>query len=273
MMIVFPNAKINIGLRITGKRQDGFHNIETLFYPVGLCDALEFVISDQDTGKDILTSTGIETGSSPADNIVMKAINSLRDKRSFPFLKIHLHKAIPAGAGLGGGSSDAAHLLIAVNHHFNLGIDINELKAISLNIGSDCPFFIYGVPALASGRGENLTSVKSLLTGYYLAILNPGVSISTSEAYKYCHPLAPQESLKQLIEYPVGEWKELILNDFEEYAFKKYPIIAHMKEELYRSGAIFSLMSGSGSSVYGIFKEKPELTDKLKEYVIWEGKM
>ena len=273
MMIVFPNAKINIGLRITGKRQDGFHNIETLFYPVGLCDALEFVISDQQLGKDILTSTGIDTGSSPADNIVMKAIIRLRGKISFPFLKIHLHKAIPAGAGLGGGSSDAACLLKAVNHHFNLGIEIDELKAIALDLGSDCPFFIYGVPSLASGRGEELTPVKISLTGYYLAILNPGVSISTGEAYKNCHPVTPTESLKQLIEYPLMEWKELILNDFEEYAFKKHPIIADLKEELYRSGAVFSLMSGSGSSVYGIFKEKPELPDTLKEFVIWEGRM
>jgi 4-diphosphocytidyl-2-C-methyl-D-erythritol kinase len=270
-MIVFPNAKINIGLRITGKRQDGFHNIETLFYPVGLCDALEFVISDKHIGKDILTSTGIDTGSSPADNIVMKAIIRLRGIRSFPFLKIHLHKAIPAGAGLGGGSSDAACLLRAVNHHFDLGIDLNELKDISLNLGSDCPFFIYGVPSLAYGRGEDLTPVKSILTGYYLTILNPGVSISTGEAYKNCHPGTPPESLKQLIEYPLIEWKELILNDFEEFAFKKHPIIADLKEELYKSGAVFSLMSGSGSSVYGIFSEKPKLSEKLKEFVIWEG--
>jgi len=271
MMIVFPNAKINIGLHITGKRQDGFHNIETLFYPVGLCDALEFVISDQTIGNDILTSTGIDTGSSPADNIVMKAVIRLRERRSFPFLKIHLHKAIPAGAGLGGGSSDAACLLRAANHHFDLSIDLIELQAISLNLGSDCPFFISGVPSLALGRGEDLTPVKSLLTGYYLAILNPGVSISTAEAYKNCRPVTPPESLRQLIEYPVSEWKGLILNDFEEFAFRKHPIIADIKEELYRSGAIFSLMSGSGSSVYGLFKGKPQIPDKLRTYVIWEG--
>ena len=203
----------------------------------------------------------------------MKAIIRLRQKISFPFLKIHLHKAIPVGAGLGGGSSDAACLLKAANQHFDLGLDINELKRISLSLGSDCPFFIDGDPSLASGRGEELTPVKALLTGYYLTILNPGVSISTGEAYQNCHPVTPTKSLKELIEYPVTEWKDLILNDFEDFAFKKHPVIGDIKEELYRSGAIFSLMSGSGSSVYGIFKEKPELTDKLKEHVIWEGKM
>ena len=272
-MIVFPNAKINIGLRITGKRPDGFHNIETLFYPVGLCDALEFVVSDKQTGDDIFASTGIYTASKPSDNLVIKTILRLREKKTFPFLKIHLHKAIPVGAGLGGGSSDAACLLKVVNKHFSLGMDYRELKAISLFLGSDCPFFIDCVPSLASGRGEVLTPVKPLLAGYYLVLLNPGVGISTGEAYQNCSPEIPLTSLKQLLERPVIEWNGNILNDFEDFAFKKHPIISDIKEELYRTGAVFSLMSGSGSSVYGIFSEKPELPEKLKEYVIWEGKM
>jgi 4-diphosphocytidyl-2-C-methyl-D-erythritol kinase len=272
-MIVFPNAKINIGLRITGKRPDGFHNIETLFYPVGLSDALEFVISDNQLSNDILVTTGIDTGSSTADNLVIKTILRLRENKSFPFLKIHLHKAIPVGAGLGGGSSDAACLLKVVNKHFDLEINNHELKAISLYLGSDCPFFIDGVPSLASGRGEVLTHVKPLLAGYYLVLINPGVGIGTLEAYRNCSPGIPLTSLEQLIEYPVIEWKAHILNDFEDFAFKKHPIIGDIKEELYSSGAIFSLMSGSGSSVYGIFSEKPELPEKLRKIVIWEGKM
>jgi 4-diphosphocytidyl-2-C-methyl-D-erythritol kinase len=272
-MIVFPNAKINIGLRITGKRPDGFHDIETLFYPLGLCDALEFVISDKQISKDIFASTGIDTGSSPADNLVIKTILRLREKKSFPFLKIHLHKAIPVGAGLGGGSSDAACLLKVVNKHFDLGINDHELKAISLHLGSDCPFFIDGVPSLASGRGEILTPVKHLLAGYYLVLINPGIGISTGEAYQNCSQGNPLTSLKQLLERPVIEWKGNILNDFEDFAFKKHPVIGDIKKELYSSGAIFSLMSGSGSSVYGLFSERPELSQKLKEFVIWESRM
>jgi 4-diphosphocytidyl-2-C-methyl-D-erythritol kinase len=272
-MIVFPIAKINIGLRITGRRPDGYHDIETLFYPVGLCDALEFVVSDKQISKDIFSSTGIDITSKSSDNLVIKTILRLREIKPFPFLKIHLHKAIPVGAGLGGGSSDAACLLKVVNKHFGLGMDNRKLIAISLLLGSDCPFFIDGVPSLASGRGEVLTPVKPLLAGYYLVLINPGVGISSGEAYQNCSPGIPFPSLEQLLERPLIEWKGHILNDFEDFAFKKYPIIGDIKEDLYRSGAIFSLMSGSGSSVYGIFSEKPELPEKLKEYVIWEGYM
>jgi 4-diphosphocytidyl-2-C-methyl-D-erythritol kinase len=270
-MIVFPNAKINIGLRITGKRPDGFHNIETLFYPVGLCDALEFVVSYKQQNNDIFASTGIDTGSSPSDNIVIKTVLRLREKRSFPFLKIHLHKGIPVGAGLGGGSSDAACFLKVINKHFDLGIDNSELKSISLHLGSDCPFFIDGIPSLASGRGEIMAPVKPILAGCYLVLINPGIGISSSEAYQNCRPGIPTTSLKLLIERPMIKWKGNILNDFEDFAFKKHPIIGDIKEELYRSGAIFSLMSGSGSSVYGIFSEKPDLSEKLSDIVIWEG--
>jgi 4-diphosphocytidyl-2-C-methyl-D-erythritol kinase len=272
-MIIFPNAKINIGLRITGKRSDGFHNIETIFYPVRLSDALEFVIQDQQVTKDVLTVTGINIGSEPNDNLVIKTLLKLRGKNSFPFLKIHLHKAIPAGAGLGGGSSDAACLLKMVNKHFELNIDNTDLKTIALEIGSDCPFFIKGIPALASGRGEILTPVKPFLSGYYLVLINPGVGISTGKAYQTCLPAVPATSLPELIDRPVGEWKGLIVNDFENFAFNKHPVIGDIKEELYKSNALFSLMSGSGSSVYGIFPEKPKLSEKLKDYLIWEGAM
>ena len=272
-MIVFPNAKINIGLRITGKRSDGFHNIETMFYPVRFSDALEFVIQDQEVTKDVLTVTGLYTGSEPNDNLVIKTLLKLRVKNSFPFLKIHLHKAIPAGAGLGGGSSDAACLLKIINKHFELNIDNTDLKTIALETGSDCPFFIEGIPALASGRGEILTPVKPFLSGYYLVLINPGVGISTGEAYQTCLPVVPATNLSELIVRPVGEWKGLIVNDFENFAFNKYPVIGDIKEELYKSNALFSLMSGSGSSVYGIFPEKPKLPEKLKDYLIWEGAM
>ena len=270
-MIVFPSAKINFGLRITGKRSDGFHNIETIFYPIPLSDALEFVIHDEQSTKDTLRCTGINTGSNPDDNLVIKTLLKLRTRKIFPFLKIHLHKAIPVGAGLGGGSSDSACLLKIVNRHFGLNIDKSDIKIMALELGSDCPFFIDCVPSLASGRGEILTPVKTFLSGYYLVLINPGIGINTGEAYKNCHPGVPSERFSEVINSPVNEWKGLILNDFEDFAFKKHKVIGEIKEELYKSNALFSLMSGSGSSVYGIFSAKPKLRGKLKEFVIWEG--
>jgi 4-diphosphocytidyl-2-C-methyl-D-erythritol kinase len=270
-MIVFPISKINLGLNITSKRGDGYHDIETVFYPVSLCDALEFVASDDKSGRDLFEATGINTGGEPEDNLVLKTVRKLREKYKIPYLRIHLHKAIPAGAGLGGGSSDSACLLRILNRFFNLGISVPELKKISLEIGSDCPFFIDGVPAHATGRGENLNPVDPVLSGCYLVLLNPGVGINTREAYQNCIPHTPTESLTQAINRPIEKWKGSVFNDFESYAFRKYPVIGQIKEELYRSGAIFSLMSGSGSTVYGIFKAKPRLPEELKKYLIFEG--
>jgi 4-diphosphocytidyl-2-C-methyl-D-erythritol kinase len=270
-MIVFPTAKINLGLRVTGKRDDGYHDIETIFYPVGPYDALEFVISDKAGDKDFLITTGINTGCDPEENLVIKALIKLREKYSFPVLKVHLHKVIPAGAGLGGGSSDSSCLLKAINRRFELEISEQELKDIALELGSDCPFFIEGVPAFAAGRGELLKPVTHVLSGFYIVLLNPGVSINTGEAYRNCRPGQPSESLFVLITHPITEWRKLILNDFEDFAFKKHSIIGEIKDELYSTGALFSLMSGSGSSVYGIYREKPELPEKLRRYVIFEG--
>lgn len=269
-MIVFPISKINIGLRITGKRDDGFHNIETIFYPVRLSDALEFVVNEN-SDKDILNVSGINIGSDTENNLIMKTLRKLRIHKSFPYLKVHLHKAIPIGAGLGGGSSDAACLLKAVNKHFELNILNSELQSMALEIGSDCPFFLDGVPSLARGRGELLTHLSSVLTGYYLVLLNPGVGINTAEAYKNCSPAVPDKSLDALYLLPVNQWKNHITNDFEDFAFKKHPVIDEFKQALYDTGAIFSLMSGSGSSVYGIFSDKPALPENLRKFVIWEG--
>jgi 4-diphosphocytidyl-2-C-methyl-D-erythritol kinase len=273
-MIVFPKAKINIGLRITGKRNDGYHDIETLFYPVSLCDALEFVASPEATGKDLLTVTGLSLGVKPEENLVMKAVSRLREHYTFPRLKIHLHKAIPHGAGLGGGSSDAACMLKSLNRHFALSVGEDELKSIALDIGSDCPFFIDGDPAFAKGRGEIIESINPLLSGYYLLLLNPGVGINTGEAYRNCRPEAPAISLRHLATRDISEWKDTIINDFEEFAFKKHPFIRKIKDDLYSYGALFSLMSGSGSSVYGIFSGKPgSIPGHLKSMIIWEGSM
>jgi len=273
-MIVFPKAKINIGLRITARRDDGYHNIETLFYPVSLCDALEFVAVPEATQKDLIIVTGISLGVNPEENIVMKAVTKLRENYSLPWLKIHLHKAIPHGAGLGGGSSDAACMLKALKRHFAFSISDKEMKTIALDIGSDCPFFLDGDPAFAYGRGEILESINPLLSGYYLILLNPGVGINTREAYLNCRPETQDSNLSLLATHDISEWKNLIFNDFEEFAFKKHPVIKKIKDDLYNSGALFSLMSGSGSSVYGVFSGKPgNLPVHLKSLVIWEGLM
>ena len=272
-MIVFPKAKINLGLRITGNRPDGYHDIETIFYPVDLYDALEFVVPAEQLTKDIITISGISTGNNPDENLVIKTAQKLREKYSFPLLKIHLHKIIPVGAGLGGGSSDAVCFLKAINRLFKLSMEEKDLKATALELGSDCPFFIDLSPAFATGRGEILKPVSPVLKGYYLLLLNPGIVINTREAYQSCHPEHPSASLLHLIDNPVNRWKELIINDFEEYAFRRYPMIEEIKNELYNCGALFSLMSGSGSSVYGIFNTKPELPEKLKKLVIFEGIM
>jgi 4-diphosphocytidyl-2-C-methyl-D-erythritol kinase len=273
IMIVFPKAKINLGLRITGKRHDGYHNIETVFYPIGLCDALELVVAPDPIRKDTLTVTGISTGVDLKENIILKAVLKIREKYSFPRLKIHLHKAIPHGAGLGGGSSDAVCMLKTINRYFGLSIDEQNLKSMALDIGSDCPFFIDGNPAFASGRGEILNSINPVLTGYYLLLLNPGIGISTREAYENCTPEIPSTNLFNLVGHNIREWRDLIINDFEYFAFRKYPLIKSLKEDLYRSGALFSSMSGSGSSVYGIFSEKPKTDNKFKDLVIYEGVM
>jgi 4-diphosphocytidyl-2-C-methyl-D-erythritol kinase len=273
-MIVFPKAKINLGLRITDKRSDGYHNIETVFYPVSLCDALEFIVSSEYAKKDLLIVTGISVGVIPEENIVIKAVSKLREKYSFPLLKIHLHKAIPHGSGLGGGSSDAACMLKALNRHFTLSIGEKEIRSIALEIGSDCPFFLDGDPAFAKSRGEILESINPVLSGYYMLLLNPGVVINTKEAYQDCRPDTPLTSLLQLIARDITEWKDLILNDFEKFAFRKYPAIRKIKDDLYKSGALFSSMSGSGSCVYGIFSKKPgNIPTSLRRIVIWEGSM
>jgi 4-diphosphocytidyl-2-C-methyl-D-erythritol kinase len=270
-MITFPKAKINIGLRVTGKRHDGFHDIETLFYPVGLADALEFVIQTAPKVDDELTVTGLEIRTHHDNNLVIRAVRKLREKFDVPFLRIHLHKAIPSGAGLGGGSSDAACILRTINKCFNLSISEETLKAYALELGSDCPYFLNPVPSLATGRGEVLIPVRPFLEGYNLVLLNPGISISTRDAYLNSRPVTPANSLEQLINTDPSGWKKTVKNDFEAYAFKLYPQINELKKSLYRSDAVYASMSGSGSTVYGIFKEKPNISNKLKEFVIYEG--
>jgi 4-diphosphocytidyl-2-C-methyl-D-erythritol kinase len=272
-MVTFPSCKINIGLNITSRRIDGYHDIETIFYPVKLCDALEFVISDRQEGIDNLIVTGISTGCKTENNIVLKAAKKLREMFDIPYLKIHLHKAIPPGAGLGGGSADAAYFVRGITRYFDLNIPAQQAKDILLELGSDCPFFLEAKPSFATGRGEILTPVSEVIKNHYLVLLNPGVGISTRDAYLSCTPSVPDIRLPEIINNPISSWKDLIINDFEEFAINRHPVIGKLKEELYSQGALFSLMSGSGSSVFGIFNEKPLLGYTLRQYIIWEGMM
>jgi 4-diphosphocytidyl-2-C-methyl-D-erythritol kinase len=270
-MVIFPKAKINIGLRIIEKRSDGFHNLQTIFYPVCLCDAIEFVVPEKHIENDILTVTGIMREQDPSNNLVIRAINKIREIAHIPFLRVHLHKAIPLGAGLGGGSSDAASLLRALNRYFNLEISTDSLKEIALELGSDCPFFIDCVPSFAEGRGEILTPVKPLTEDLYLLMVNPGINVSTREAYSSCVPRKPDSDLREIYSQKVSEWKNLIINDFEGPVFRKYPEIGALKNRMEDMGAIYSSMSGSGSTVYGIFSHTPEIHPSLQSQIIYSG--
>jgi|WetSurMetagenome_2_1015567.scaffolds.fasta_scaffold00009_28 4-diphosphocytidyl-2-C-methyl-D-erythritol kinase len=270
-MITFPRAKINFGLRIIRKRQDGYHDIETIFYPVGLCDALEFVIAPEEAVEDNLTVTGIDIKTKNDKNLVIRVLKEFRKKHKLPFLNIHLHKAIPSGAGLGGGSSDAACFLKTIRRCFNLTLSDAALRSMALELGSDCPFFLDPVPSFARGRGEQLTPVDAILEGFHIVLLNPGIHISTREAYLNCRPGNPEYSLKELTGRYPGEWKDLVKNDFEDFAFRLYPKLGEIKRSLYREGAVYASMSGSGSTIYGLFETRPELGKKLKDMSIYEG--
>ncbi|MGA1976419.1 MAG: 4-(cytidine 5'-diphospho)-2-C-methyl-D-erythritol kinase [Bacteroidales bacterium] len=270
-MITFPKAKINLGLRVVARRPDGFHDIETVFYPVCLADALEFVTAGSEADNDQFIATGIDLMIRPENNIVFKTMRKVREKFNLPFLKIHLHKAIPPGSGLGGGSSDAAFLLKAIIRQFGYSCSREEIYSLALELGSDCPFFIDPIPSYASGRGEILKPVEHVLKGYYIILLDPGIRISTREAYFNCTPATPGTSLEDLIRLHPSAWRRYIINDFENYAIKLYPKIGDLKALLYKSGAIFSSMTGSGSAIYGIFSGKTEISEKLKKMAIFMG--
>jgi len=265
-MVVFPKAKINIGLRIVEKRPDGYHNIETFFYPVDLADALEFVVRKDNRRTDSLRITGLMKDADPDNNLVMKTVKIMRQSFDFPGIKIHLHKSIPVGAGLGGGSSDAAGMLRALNRYFGFGLNSEELRSFAGLIGSDAQFFIDSTPSFAEGVGNILSEFPLDLGHYRIVILYPDVNSSTAEAYAGCVPCPTGLSLRQLLNLPVNEWRGRVVNDFELNIFRVYPQIGRLKVGLYEAGAIYASMSGSGSAVYGIFDEEPDLPPELAKY-------
>ena len=270
-----PNAKINIGLLITDKRPDGFHNIETVFYPISLCDTL--TVEPAASGKPDFTCDGADlSDSNPFDNLCCKAYRLLDADFDLPPTRIRLQKIIPVGAGLGGGSSDAAYTLMALNDLYKLQISDEKLANYASRIGSDCAFFLQGSPAFGTGKGDILDPIELHLAGYHILLIKPPVFVGTAEAYSSATPKKPQYSLPEAIKYPVDEWRNTVFNDFEKSVFKKFPEIGQIKELLYREGAVYASMSGSGSSVYGIFRKNPSKTAKLfpncfswKKFFLW----
>jgi len=273
-MIVFPGAKINIGLYVTGIRADGYHNIETLFYPIGLSDILEVLpdpgISPGDVG---VTLTGIPVEGTNDNNLVVKAYRMVGEHYPLPGVQVYLHKCIPTGAGLGGGSSDGASMLLALNALFHLQIPKEKLFEMSLRLGSDCPFFLNPVPAIAKGRGEICTPSGLSLSHLYLALFHPKVGISTADAYRHMVVSQAFKEVDKIEQLPFVHWKESVYNAFEPYAFGQHRVIESIKNELYSHGAVFASMTGSGSAVYGLFDQKPEIPAGLKEYLIWEERL
>lgn len=254
-MICFPSCKINLGLRITQKRADGFHALETVFFPISIKDALEIIIEPDTSAAPItFTSSGLAINGDPSDNLCFKAYGLLKkDYPSIPNIKMHLHKKIPMGAGLGGGSSDGAFTLVTLNQLFNLQLSEQALLNYALQLGSDCPFFIINTPAFATGRGEILTPTKVDLSGYSIVIVNPGIAISTKLAFSLITPKIPDNNVAAVIQQPISTWKDVLINDFEQPIFNSFPELANIKETLYQKGAAYASMTGTGSTVYGIF--------------------
>lgn len=256
-MIVFPNAKVNFGLNIISKRADGFHNIESVFVPVEINDALEFIPSDSLEFK----TSGLTIPGNSDDNLILKAYKLIKAKYEIPFLKIHLHKLIPMGAGLGGGSADAAFFLNGLNDYFKLNIPENELIQFAAQLGSDCAFFIKNRISLATEKGELLKPFSLDLNTYKICIIHPGIHVNTAWAYSKIIPQIPIKSVSEILKQPIETWKNELVNDFEKPVFESHPEIETLKNTLYKNGAVYASMSGSGSAVFGIFKnEIPNFT-------------
>lgn len=272
-MVLFPNAKINIGLNILQKRKDGYHEIETLFYPIGLKDALEYVVNGNNEVH--FTNSGIGLNIEPEQNIILKAYRLLQENFTLPGMDIHLHKVIPFGAGLGGGSSDASFFLKSVNEHLDLQLSNDDLTLFASRLGADCAFFLMNQPCLATGIGEVLTPVDFHLQGYHLLVVKPPFGVDTRLAYSGVVPQVYSNDFESVIVSGVEEWGERIKNDFESTVFARYPELGRIKQMLIDMGGVYASMSGSGSSVYALFKNRPEIGSDFfpPDYFIWQEEL
>ncbi|MES2457073.1 MAG: 4-(cytidine 5'-diphospho)-2-C-methyl-D-erythritol kinase [Bacteroidota bacterium] len=266
-MLAFANAKINLGLYVTEKRPDGYHNLETVFYPVKIYDVIELT----DAAESSCNIKGIDIPGNPADNICLKAFHALQKDFDLPEQQITLLKNIPVGAGLGGGSSDAAILVKLANDKFSLGLSAEQMEDYVRPLGADCAFFIQNKPVLAFGKGDEFEPANIDLSNYYLVLVKPPVHVSTVDAYSGIMPAIPSTSLKDLIHLPLENWKAVLKNDFEETVFVKYPEIEQIKTKLYNAGALYAAMSGSGSSVFGIFSSAVRLPDLEQDNQVFYG--
>ncbi|MEY2811524.1 MAG: hypothetical protein RI991_519 [Bacteroidota bacterium] len=260
-MIVFPNAKINLGLRITSKRTDGYHNLDTVFYPINLKDALEIITNpDQSANEVSFTSSGLSIPGSASSNLCIKAYQLLKSKfPELPAIQMHLHKNIPMGAGLGGGSADGAFTLQLLNEKYKLNLGEKELIDMALTLGSDCPFFIKNTPVHATSRGEIMQTTSVDLSDKKIVLILPGIHVSTALAFKGCPISSAIEPCDTITQQPVETWKEQLFNDFEQTVFPNYPALATIKAQLYDAGAVYVSMTGTGSTIFGIFNHAPEL--------------
>lgn len=266
-MICFPNCKINLGLHVLGKRSDGYHNLETVFYPLLIHDVLEILPLQNDVQTTRLSLSGLPVYGDNANNLCIKAWQLLQSNfPHLPAVNIYLHKAIPMGAGLGGGSADGAFMLMMLNENFNLGLSTGSLLQYALQLGSDCPFFMYNHPVFATGRGEVMKAVNINLSGYYFYIVNPGIHVNTAEAFRELQYKNHTLSLQVIIQQPIQEWKENVANDFEKSVAKKHPVIADIKWQLYNNGAVYASMTGSGSTVFGLFNKQPAALSFPEDY-------
>lgn len=262
-MITFPCAKINLGLNVVAERPDGYHDIETVFYPVPLTDALEIKYMGEEFPSDVpcdLKITGNSVDCDERDNLVVKAYNLLAEDFTLPRIHAHLVKRIPMQAGLGGGSSDGAFMIRLLDERFRLNIGIAEMERYAARLGSDCAFFIESEPMYATGRGEILEPAdgpKGNLDGYYIVIVKPDIAVSTAKAYKEIVCRKPEKSCREVVRQPIETWRRDLSNDFEAPVFKDHPEIAQIKQKLYDLGAAYAQMSGSGSAVYGIYRSYP----------------
>lgn len=257
-MITFPHAKINIGLQVTERRPDGYHNLDTVFYPIPLHDALEIIVAEGADYDCRIHLSGVNIEGDPDNNLVVRAYRLLAQDYPLPPVDIYLHKHIPTGAGLGGGSADASFMLRLLNETFSLGVSTEQLEAYAAQLGADCPFFITGTPVYATGIGNEFHPITLDLSGMYIVVVKPDVFVSTKEAYSMVHPEKPTITLDKKIVRPISEWRDTISNDFEKGIFALHPELETIKSKLYELGATYAAMSGSGAALFGLFTSEVE---------------
>jgi 4-diphosphocytidyl-2-C-methyl-D-erythritol kinase len=266
-MVLFPHAKVNLGLQVIEKRFDGFHNIVSCLYPINWCDVLEILKKPQFK----FSTSGLDIPGDPGHNLCVKAYQLIRGRFKIPPVHIHLHKVVPIGAGLGGGSADAAFTLVGLRDMFDLPLSQIELGQLAANLGSDCAFFINSKPSLATGTGDELEPIILSMPDGYLVVVTPPIQVNTGKAYSMLTPNTPSYDLKESLGANLSDWPNLIINDFERPIFEQFPAIAEVKKVLLEHGASFASLSGSGSSVFGIFDEIQPWREWFdKNYMIWE---